>query len=279
MVALSLHVPKRIIDIRIGEASGAARSFVEFDCGFHVKWWMSKKPNEAKAKIYNLSPSTINSLERPGLVLYVNAGLDVAGQLFRGAISKDGVNTTSSGPDWITEISAADGRRAYRDTIFSRSYPSGYPVINMVNDIAAAMGKPLTIAATIAPPVLAQLNSVAAPTGWVFSELAAAAMDRVLGPFGLSWGIISGTLYIFDPFVVLPGNAPLITPESGLHGSPKRTKKGIRFTTELDPRIQAGRGVVVKSRMISGTYIAQEGSHEGEDRTSKWITQCHGRKV
>ena len=278
-MAPSLHIPKRVIDIRIGEASGVARSFVESDCGFNVKWWMSKKPNEAKAKIYNLSPSTINSLERPGLVLYVNAGLDVAGQLFRGAISEDGVNTTSSGPDWITEIDAADGRRAYRDTTFSESYPAGYPVIKMINAIAAAMGKPLTISSTISAPVLAQLNSVNSPTAWTFSELAAAAMDRVLGPFGLSWGIISGVNYIFDPFVALPGNAPLVTPDSTLHGSPKRTKKGIRFTSELDPRIQPGRGVVVQSRMVSGTYIAQEGSHEGEDRTPKWITQCHGRKV
>jgi hypothetical protein len=275
----SVHIPRRIVDIRIGTATGAARSFAEFFCSFSVKWWASKKPNEAKVRIYNLSESTINSLERPGLVLQVNAGFDVAGQLFRGSISKDGVATTNSGPDWITEISAADGRRAYRDAIFSRSYPAGYPVQVILNDIAAAMNKPLTIATTIPPAVRTQLNSTAIPTGWTFLEKARDALDRILGPFGLTWGIISGTLYIFDPFQPLPGNAPLITPEGGLHGSPKRTKKGIKFTADLDPRIQAGRAVAVKARMVSGTYIAQEGSHEGDTWGTVWRTQCNGRKV
>lgn len=275
----STHIPLRIVDIKIGSATGAARSFTEFFCSFFIKSWRDKKPNEAKVKIYNLSESTINSLELPNLVIQVNAGFDVAGQLFRGSISKDGVATTNSGPDWITEISAADGRRAYRDAVFSQSYPAGYRVLLILNDLAAAMNKPLTIAATIPPPIRAALQSATIPTGWTFVEKARDALDRILGPFGLSWGIISGTVYIYDPFQALPGNVPLITPSGGLHGSPKRTKKGIRFTCDLDPRIQVGRGVSVQARMVKGVYVAEEVTHEGDTWGTVWRTQCAGRKV
>lgn len=278
-MAQSTHIPRRIVDIRIGESSGAARSFTELFCWFNVKSWMEKKPNEAKVKIYNLSESTINSLERPGLVLQVNAGFDVAGQLFQGSISKDGVATTNSGPDWITEISAADGRRAYRDALFTETYPPAYPVLAILNAIAAAMNKPLTIAATITPPVRTLLNQTKTPTGWTFSEKARDALDRVLGPFGLSWGIVSGVVYIFDPFIPLPGNAPLITPTGGLHGSPKRTKKGINITSDLDPRIQTGRAFAVQARLVRGEYIAEQTEHEGDTWGTVWRTQAKGRKV
>ncbi len=267
----SIHIPRRLVDIRIGEASGAARSFTAFYCEFNVKSWRGKKPNEAKVKIYNLSEATARSLEQPNLVVQVNAGFDVAGQLFRGSITKDGVATTNSGPDWVTEISAADGRRAYRDAVFSRSYPAGYPLQVIISDIAAAMNKPITYSAPV--------PSGGSLTGYTFVGKARDALDELLAPFGLSWGIISGTIYIFDPFQPLPGNVPLITPQGGLHGSPKRTKKGIRFTTDLDPRIQAGRGVVVQARMVRGTYIAEEVTHDGDTWGTTWRTQCNGRKV
>lgn len=275
----SFHIPKRIVDIRIGESSGAARSFAEFYCSFNVKSWRGKKPNEAQVRIYNLSESTINSLEKPGLVIQVNAGFDVAGQLFQGSISKDGVATTNSGPDWITEISAADGRRAYRDAKFAKSYPAGYPVLVILNDIAAALGKPLSIAPTIPGPVRTQLNSTTIPTGWTFLDKARDAMDRVLAPFGLGWGIISGVAHVYDPFAPLPGNAPLITPTGGLHGSPKRTKNGIKFEADLDPRIQTGRAVAVQARLLKGEFVAEEVEHEGDTWGTVWRTQCNGRKV
>jgi hypothetical protein len=283
-MAQSTHIPRRIVDIRIGESSGVAQGFGDRDkkqpwCWFKVMSWMEKKPNEAKVKITNLSESTINSLERPGLVLQINAGFDVPGLLFRGSISKDGVATTNQGQDWITEISAADGRRAYRDALFTETYPPAYPVISILNAIAVAMNKPLTIASTIAPQVRTQLNSVKTPTGWTFSEKARDALDRILGPFGLSWGIVSGVVYIFDPFVPLPGNAPLITPTGGGHGSPKRTKKGINLPTDLDPRIQTGRAFAAQFRMVRGEYIAEQVEHEGDSDGTVWRTQAKGRKV
>lgn len=283
-MAQSAHIPRRVVDIRIGEAGGAAQGFGDRTkqqpwCWFSVKGFRTKKPNEAKVKITNLSESTINSLERPGLVLQVNAGFDVAGQLFQGSISRDGVSTTNSGTDWITEITAADGRRAFNDTPFSRTYPAAYPVLIILNDIAAAMGKPLTIASTISQAVRTQLNNTKTPTGWTFLEEASDAMDRILGPFGLGWGIISGVAYIYDPFLPLPGNAPLITPGGGLHGSPKRTKKGINFSDDLDPRIQVGRAVAVKARMVRGEYIAEQVEHEGDSDGTVWRTQCNGRKI
>ncbi len=278
-MAQATRIPLRIVDIRIGDPSGAARSFTDFWASFSVKSWSSKKPNECRVRIHNLSESTINWLEAPNRVIQVNAGFDVAGQLFRGTISRDGVSTTNSGPDWITELVAADGRRAFRDVVFAQSYPAGYRVLLILNAIGAAMEKPISIASTIAPSVRAQLESTTIPTGWTFLEKARDALDKVLAPFALSWGIVSGVLYIFDPFQPLPGNAPLITPEAGLHGSPKRTKRGAQFTTDLDPRIQAGRGVQLKARLLSGTFVAEEVQHEGDTWGTVWRTQCNGRKV
>lgn len=266
-----LTIPKRIVDISVGLPSGAARSFKEFYCAFEVKSYARSKPNTAKVQIYNCSESTIRYLEGPNLVLTVNAGETVAGQLFQGAISKDGVVTKNSGPDWITTIDAADGRRAYRDAIFSQFYPPGVSHDVVLADIAKAMGKPLVIAAPLPARVF--------PIGVGFHQKARSAMDEIVGAIGYNWAVISGTLYVFDPAKPLPGNAPLITPESGLRGSPERTKQGVKLRCNLNPAIIAGKGMVLKSRLLSGTYRVEEVGHKGNFWGTTWETAAQGKKV
>jgi hypothetical protein len=268
-----LRIPKRIVDISVGVGNGSARSFRQFWCSFDIKSWARSKPNEAKVRIYNCSEDTLRYLEGPNMVLTVNAGFDVPGQLFQGAISTDGVDTTNKGPDWITSIAAADGRRSYRDTLFVASYPAGTTLQVIINDIAIAMGKPVVIDPTL------NLQTFTIPNGWTFSEKARSALKELLWPYVLEWTIIGGVLYIVDPKKPLPGNAPLITPESGLHGSPQRTKKGCKLKTDLNPAIIAGKGLVLKSRLLSGTYRNEEVQHTGDSWGTKWMTSVQGTKV
>jgi hypothetical protein len=271
MVA-SLHIPTRVVEISAGLPSGAAISFRDLWCSFDVKSFARKKPNEATVKIYNVSESTARWLEQPNLTLTVNAGFDVPGQLFQGAISRDGVVTTNANEEWVTTIVAADGRRAYRDSIFLKSYPPATAALTMIRDIATAMNKPVTFSAVQPTYVF--------PFGVAFAEKARSALDQVLAAAGgLRWTIIGGVLYILDPLGPVPGNAPVVTPQSGLHGSPQRTKKGAKFTCDLNPAIVAARGVVLKSRMLSGTYRVEELNHQGDTWGTVWQTMTMGTKV
>jgi len=267
----SLHLPKRIVDISIGLPDGTARSFQKLYCAFETRSWAKPKPNTATTKIYNLSEDSIRYLEQKNMVLTVNAGVDIAGQLFQGAISRDGVGTTNQAQDWVTAIKAADGRRSYRDAIFNRSYPPGTPARQMVSDIASAMGKPVVFAATF--------PDFTTTSGMCFVEKARTALDQVLLPYDLRWSIISGVLYILDQSAALPGNSPEITPESGLHGSPERTKKGVKFKCDLNPAVIAGRATVLHSRLWSGTIRNDEVIHRGNTWGTVWETKAQGVKI
>jgi hypothetical protein len=277
------HIPKPIVDIVVGEASGSARSFLNPEdpqaglyCTFECKSWATKKPNTATVTIHNLGEDTWRYLEKPNLILTVNAGADIPGQLFRGAISRDGVITVGQKENRVTTIKAADGRRAYRDAPFVRSYPKGASVLNrIIPDIAAAMDKPLRVSARIPP----ELRSFTIPTGWSFVHPARDALTEVLLPFGLDWAIIGGTLYILSPLEALPGNAPLISPDTGLHDRVERTKKGCKFKTVLNPAIIASQASVVRSEDWSGTIRNDEVKHKGNTRATEWYTRAMGTKI
>jgi hypothetical protein len=152
-----------------------------------------------------------------------------------------------------------------------RSYPPGTLLTPIIQDIAKAMDKPVVISATI--------PAVPIATGWTFNMKARSALDEVLLPFGLGWSIINGVLYILDPLKPLPGNAPLISPETGLHGSPERTKKGAKWKCDLNPAIIPGKGTVIKSELLSGTYRNEMVHHRAMTRGSDFWTKAEGTKV
>lgn len=272
MVAAT-NIQPRIVEALIGPPGSAGLKFTQEYMTGSVKSFRGSKPNEATLTIHNLSEGTIAQLEAPGQVLQILAGETIPGSLFIGDITTRGVVTKNQQPERTTTITAKDGRRTYRDLQLSKSYPPNTPVANVVQDILTA--------ATLPPHSLA-LNpsnvypADSFPAGWAFQGRWRQALTEILAPRGFYWTIQGKVLFVLNDSSTSPGNVPSITPQTGLIGSPVRTKKGANVVSVLNPGIVAGRGLQVTSQFFNGLYRAAVVTHQFDSDGVKWTStaQC-----
>lgn len=269
-MTIAVTLPPRLVEVRVGPPGGAGKSwkdplFIEFE----VPRTSGRAPSKSKAKLHMLGPDSLQWLDQPGMLLYILAGEGVSQQLFAGDIASNGVKTKKTGPNWVTTIDAADGRRKYRDTIFSKSYPPGITLDVILADLITALGIPLAYKSSLLPPVTFA-------GGWAFSGRARDALSELLDPIGASWSIQNGSLQILAALEPAPGNAILISPNTGMHGSPERSDKGVVVTTTLTPAMAPGLPFTLQSIFVTGSYKATTVLHKGNSRGLEWKTKITG---
>lgn len=258
------RIPQRVIETRIGPPGGAALAFRELFQTVKVKKGNGGTPNKATITIHNLSQGTLAALERPGFVVQVLAGLDIPTPIFTGDIGRRSMKTKIAGGNTrITTIEATDGRRRYRDAKFSASYPAGTTRDAILPDILASLVLP------VGPlPILPPNNF---PAGWAFAGRSRSALSVLLDDDAI-WSIQDGAIMIVLAGQLAPGNAVLISPATGMRGTPERTKKGLKVVNALIPNARIGLPVVVQSREVQGSYRAATVDHDIDNRSGPWDT-------
>jgi hypothetical protein len=267
MSVIATKLQPRTVQVIVGPAGSTGLSFTQEDIAGTVKSYRGSKPNEASVTIHGLSEQTIAQLEAPNQVMQVLAGETVTGSVFIGSISRRGVVTKNSLPDRTTTISAKDGRRVYRDTKVSRSYPQNTPVATVVQDLLALA---TVQGLSLSPSNVYPTDSF--PAGWAFQGRWRQALTEILAPRGFYWTIQSRVLYVLNEASTAPGNVPLVSPDTGLIGSPTRTDKGCSLVSVLNPGIVAGRGVQVRSQFFNGLYRAVNVTHNFSSDGLTWKT-------
>jgi len=264
-----ITIPDRIAEIRVGLSGAAAR---RWDAPVHleaeVQLTAGSRPDTATARLWGLSPTSLQWLEQSGLVMEILSGETVAGTLFRGEVITRGVRTRIEGAEQVTEIRAADGHRIYRDATSTRSYSAGTTREQVLTDLMADAGLKRGYIAPLTPRVY--------PAGTAWCGRVREILDEILAPDGASWLIRDGALHVLAQGQVAPGNAPLITPYSGLIGSPERTDKGVRIKALLLPSLRPGGAVQVESRMVAGQYRVTKITHRIGSRGMPWETEIVG---
>lgn len=264
----------RIVETLVGPPSGVGYVFREEYQEFKVKGYSSSKPNECEVTIHNLSSRMIAFLEAPNQVLQLSAGQGAAGLLFRGEIQPRGVTTKLETSERTTTIKAVDGRVLWRDEKVSLSWPPNTTVQVVVMDLlraATAQGLAIAPGNTYPPDSF--------PAGYYHPGRWRDAMTEVLWPRGFGWTIQDRTIYVGPSEALAPGNVPLLTPQTGLIGSPERTKAGCNFECVLDPRVRPGWGATLKSAMTTGTFRVVVREHDGDSDGGKWITKAQCEKI
>ena len=261
------QIPNRIVRVVVGLPGALSQVFEEEDMVGNVKGFRGSKPNEASVTISNLSTATISLLEAPGQVMQIYAGIDYVGQLFIGSVQPRRVITDNNEPERSTVISASDGQRLWRDTTVSKGYPINTAVATVVKDLLALaelQGFTLGSGSVFPPDVF--------PSGWAFAGSWRTALDEILTPRGFYWTVQDRVVYVIAEGGVLPGNTPLLSPSTGLVGSPKRTDKGCNIESTLDPAIRPGGRVQVQSQFFNGLYRAAQREHHFGNRKLIWKT-------
>jgi hypothetical protein len=171
----------------------------------------------------------------------------------------------------VTTVTSDAARRA-RKARLVRSFAPGASVGDVLGAAAKAMGVRLgntaqrTVSAKIAGTQATKFFNGYALAGAIDEEL-----DRLARSCGLEWSIQDDELQFLDFGEPLAQLAVLLTPDTGLLGSPEPGNKGItEVRCLLIPDLYPGRRVDVQSEHIRGVHRVETTKHVGSTFADDW---------
>lgn len=256
------------------------RQWTDLRVVFEVKRFLSKHPDPAQITIYNLAAGTRSSFDAGDQVRLTAGYRDNAALLYSGTVTTP--TTQRDGPDWATSLGCRDGDDAFRATVrqvFAKSAP-----LSLVCDrLASAMGLRLGAGAA------AVLAGKSTRGGVALIGQAQDALERTLAPHGLRYILQDGDLIILPADGHTTEAAILLSPDTGLVGSPEPLTKAAKFggknasrlrvTSLLQPAMRPGRLVQLDSVQHKGTYRCDNVTHKGDSHGTDWYSIAEVRAV
>ena len=240
---------------------------------FSVSKSISSSANSAEISIYNLTESPRNGIGKEFDAITLEAGYmppdddGNVGVIFTGAVRD--VEHRRDGADIITTISCGDGDKALRRATISKSYPRGTPVKEVVDDIYKELEKEGVKRGEWKFPDDVENKTFKRP--YAACGSCAREMDTIGRGNGFYWSIQNETMEIIpgDGFV---GGVVLLTPQTGLIGTPAITGNGVRATALLNPAIRPNRRVRIISETLDmnasdSIYRVSEVTYKGDNMT------------
>jgi hypothetical protein len=262
------------LEINAGEG-GAGKQGLRVS--FKIKKTDGKEPNTAEITITNLSPDNRGRLQKKPVKITVEAGYDAVGvsRIWRGDARS--IDHVRNGPDWDTTIKCGEGERAWQNARVSESFAAGTGAGTVLQYLAEQSG--LQIGSV--PTVVANLTTTF-DQGYVVSGLWRDEMNRLVKSIGYTWSTQNETLQVLLPGAASTAAIPLISPDSGLIGSPEfgtPEKKGkpalIKFTSLLMPSLP-GALVRLRSARYNGIVRLKTVEMNGDTHGGEWYTVYQG---
>lgn len=302
----------RTASLVIGKDGGKGKELSGLRFAFSIQKGATQNPNKCTVKIWNAAPDTRALIEAVGNVLILKAGYtEVVGAMtiFAGDVTRS--LTVREGPDWITELELQDGLSEFRDSKVSVSFAAGATTTQVIKDLAKRFGLPVR-------PMPTDVAGKQYKAGFAFVGRVRDAMNKACEHMGLEWSIQNREIQIIKKGGVLKQKAYLLTPDTGLIGSPMQESKtmtekaaaklgftadqpGVRKTFELNregefetmlmvlgykvktllqPLMEPGGYVQVKSKSINGEFFRiEELTHTGDTHGNEWHTELTLRYV
>lgn len=241
--------------------------------GFKIVRDASAEPNNLELVVYNLSEASRARFEEKGARVVVLAGYgEQLAQLCSGDIRH--AQSMKAGSDWVTKIEAGDGERALAHARVSESWRPGTQVSSVVAKAVQALQLDPGNALTKAKEIAGEFSS-----GYVQHGKASRELSSLLEPRGYTWSVQDGRIEILKATETLPETAPLISPDSGLIGSPEMgtpakpgAKPVLKIRSLLQPRLRPKQRFELRSRTRSGVFVAQKVTHTGDTFGNDWYT-------
>lgn len=251
------------------DTSGQGLDLSNFRVTFSVEKTAAEKPNTAKVQIYNLADNTVSQLTNLSLArLVLQAGYeDNFGVIFDGNIMA--VTQSQNGADLVVDIEAGDGDTAYSYAVVNQTLASGYSQSDVANSVSTSMQGRGTREASLG----AVDNPTVYPRGRVMYGNARKYARQMAVANNAQWSIQDGRLTFCKVDKPAEGTAFLLSPQSGLIGSPKQDKDGVTAVCCLNPLLRIYDPVQIESRFIKGAYKILTVKHSGDTHASTWTTE------
>jgi hypothetical protein len=248
---------------------------------FSIKKTLKPEPNTAEIRVWNLNAERRKSIKDRHVACVLTGGyLESAGLLFSGDARF--ITHTQTGPDWVSKIVCGDGERAYSLDRVSASFGPGTPVAAVMDSVAGTLQGIST----------GNVKQALAGVGGVFKNGFAAAdnsfktLQSLSRSQGLNLSIQDGAFSLLSENGLEPGTAILLTPETGLVGSPETAspeKKGgalrVKARSLLQANLRPGRAVELRSAAIAGVFRVEVVEHKGDTHGGEWYTDLELKPV
>lgn len=240
---------------------------------FYATLTLDAQPHELALEVYNAAEATRRALQRPRSTVGVDAGYgDDIGRVFAGDILWSA--TIPDPPLTRTEVQAADGSRGRRSRV-KRTLRRGATAADALRALVEPTGL-LVPPEVLARPELARQYL----TGLTISGRAGDQIDRLMKRLGLEWHIVEGKIRVLAPDEVAPGEALVVSQDTGMIGSPSigapvnaGDKPVVTARMLLERRARPGGQILISSKSVNGLFKLTRVEHEGDTGGSVWETR------
>ena len=210
---------------------------------FDIEKTSESNANNAKIRVFNLSQNSLSFLEQSNMTVFLRAGYvgDTPG-IFFGEIKKK-IPKDSKGPDRVIEFECVDHEDQIRNRHVEIGLGPGATALQILKQATDTLGLDVSTLEGIRDKVF--------PNGFSFSGSVKALIDFITEDQDAEWNIQDGQFQILPALEAKQEEAQLISPETGLLGTPSKDDEGFQFTTLLNARILPGRMVRLESKQFS----------------------------
>lgn len=252
---------------------------------FSISKSISSTANSAEITLFNLTESHRNSMGKEFDAITLEAGYMPPGEagnvgiIFKGAVRD--VEHKREGANIKTIISCGDGDAALRRATISKSFPKGTPVKDVIDELSKQLEAEGLARGEFKYPDAMEGKTFKRP--YAACGSCAREMDTIGRGNGFYWSSQNETLEIIpsDGYV---GGVVLITPDTGMIGTPAITDNGVRVKCLLNPEIRPNRRVQVKSQTLEmnaadGMYRVTEATYAGNNMDGEFSVEITGESV
>lgn len=243
---------------------------------FKVIKTVRMEPTTVDLAIFNLAPTTRAGMQKKYAKVVINAGYQGhIEQVFSGKTRT--TDHEKMGSDVITRIQGGDGEQQFQFGRVNTSLAPGANYTAAVEACVKALGIGVgNLYSALQPPFRGGLTQLTG--GYSAHGSASRELDRLLTTLGFEWNIQDGQLQILVENEPNNDQIYLLTPQTGLLGSPQHgspDRMGFQSLTLIAkslllPAIRPGRRVQVKTQSINGVYRVQKVTYSGDTAGDEW---------
>lgn len=235
----------------VGNEKGEGLDLSRFRIRFETRQWDTQTPNTCSIRVYNLSDETANQIQKEFTKVELKAGYEGNfGTIFVGTV-KQFRRGRESPVDTYLDLFLGDGDVAYNWGYVNISLAAG----STSRDVLLAVMRVLEQHG-ITMGYVPEFPEIRMPRGRVFSGMCRDVLRTLADTVGMTWSIQSGRLQFVPKQGYIPGDAVVLTSNTGLIGMPEQTQDGIYARCLLNPNLRVSGQVQINNSSVQQAQIS-----------------------
>ena len=266
-----------------------------FDFRFRIEKTLDPKPNRAVIEVYNLAAESMASLAEQAQDSKSQGKKGLTAPAADGSIPvrleagyKNNIDliylgnlrtvvSASNGNDWVTTISSGDGEQELKTSRCNLSFGPKTPLEVALTAVLKTLGLGVGNLSQVMKKL--QSGSLVFPRGAVLSGPTSRVLTDICRSADLEWCIEDGYPTFVDLNKALSGKAVVVSPETGMVGSPSVDAAGkLTCQTLIIPGLRCGRLVSMDAAMVKGQYRIEKIVYDGDTSGNNWYATIEGTR-